>query len=104
MIGAVQAKSTVSADSASPPDAITPRGHIVTIASIAGEVPGQGMSDYCASKAAAILASESLHLELVDRKLDDRIHVTRILPSLLNTSMFDGCSYAYVYNCLIFTS
>lgn len=94
MIGTVQTENDSTVESSLPSDVITTRGHIVTIASIAGELPVSGMSDYCASKAAAILASESLHLELVDRKLDDRIHVTNILPSFLNTKMFDGCHFA----------
>ncbi|CAH8557508.1 unnamed protein product [Schistosoma bovis] len=67
-----------------------PRGHIVCVSSIAGRVPLAGGADYCASKAAALLFSESLELELLKLGVDDEIRVTRILPFLLNTDMFKG--------------
>ncbi|KAF7259781.1 hypothetical protein EG68_04598 [Paragonimus skrjabini miyazakii] len=67
------------------------RGHIVNIASVAGIVGGVGLSDYCATKAANLLMSESLELELEKMQLQDRIHVTRVCPFLLTTEMFRGC-------------
>ncbi|KAF8562494.1 hypothetical protein P879_11404 [Paragonimus westermani] len=67
------------------------RGHIVNIASVAGLVGGVGLSDYCATKAANLLMSESLELELEEMHLQDQIHVTRVCPFLLTTDMFRGC-------------
>ncbi|KAH8876650.1 Short-chain dehydrogenase/reductase family 16C member 6 [Schistosoma japonicum] len=67
-----------------------PRGHIVCISSIAGLIPLAGGADYCASKAAAILLSESVELELLRLGVDNEVHVTRVLPFLLNTDMFRG--------------
>ncbi|CAH8523879.1 unnamed protein product [Heterobilharzia americana] len=67
-----------------------PRGHIVCVSSIAGYVPLAGGADYCASKAAAILLSESVELELLNLGVNDEICITRILPFLVNTNMFKG--------------
>ncbi|KAK4471571.1 hypothetical protein MN116_004987 [Schistosoma mekongi] len=67
-----------------------PRGHIVCISSIAGLIPLAGVADYCASKAAALLLSESVELELLKLGVDNEVHVTRVLPFLLNTDMFKG--------------
>jgi all-trans-retinol dehydrogenase (NAD+) len=40
------------------------RGHIITIASMAGIVGVPGLVDYCASKFGAVAIDESLRLEL----------------------------------------
>lgn len=40
------------------------RGHIVTIASMAGLVSTPGLSDYCASKYGAVAIDEAVRLEL----------------------------------------
>ncbi|CAH8850478.1 unnamed protein product [Trichobilharzia szidati] len=67
-----------------------PRGHIVCISSIAGYIPLAGGADYCASKAASNLLSESVELELANLGIVDEICITRILPFLINTNMFKG--------------
>ena len=63
-------------------------GHIVNIASAASYTPNPKMSVYAASKWAMLGWSESIRLELKDRK--DPIRVTTICPSYINTGMFDG--------------
>jgi all-trans-retinol dehydrogenase (NAD+) len=40
------------------------RGHIITIASMAGLAGVPGLSDYCASKYGAVAIDESVRLEL----------------------------------------
>ncbi|KER32889.1 hypothetical protein T265_01173 [Opisthorchis viverrini] len=69
-----------------------PRGHIVTIASLASVIPNPGLADYCASKAAALMLSDALELELRVANLEKHIHVTRVCPFFINTQMFEGCS------------
>ncbi|KAG5445022.1 Epidermal retinol dehydrogenase 2 [Clonorchis sinensis] len=68
-----------------------PRGHIVTIASLASVIPNPGFADYCASKAAALMLSDALELELSVANLEKHIHVTRVCPFFINTQMFEGC-------------
>eukprot|EP00698_Gefionella_okellyi_P000234 TRINITY_DN1019_c0_g1_i1.p1 TRINITY_DN1019_c0_g1~~TRINITY_DN1019_c0_g1_i1.p1 ORF type:complete len:322 (-),score=70.80 TRINITY_DN1019_c0_g1_i1:50-1015(-) len=64
-------------------------GHIVTIASLAGVIGQPKMTDYCASKAAAIGFHESLHLEL--RSLGKTgVNTTCVCPFFINTGMFEG--------------
>ncbi|CAL8088691.1 unnamed protein product [Calicophoron daubneyi] len=69
----------------------TPRGHIVSVASVAGEIPALGLSDYCATKAAALSLMDTLELELYEMKLGDRIHLTSIMPFFMDTKLFAGC-------------
>ncbi|KAL3308076.1 hypothetical protein Ciccas_013398 [Cichlidogyrus casuarinus] len=66
------------------------RGHIVCINSVAGCVPAPGLSDYCASKAGAILLSEGLREELDFAGLSNQVKVTNIMPYFINTGMFNG--------------
>lgn len=63
-------------------------GHIVNIASAAGLMPNPGMSVYAASKWAMVGWSESLRLEL-EREYR-RLRVTTVMPSFINTGMFQG--------------
>ncbi len=63
-------------------------GHIVTIASAAGIVGISKMTDYCASKHAAVGFDESLRLEL--RRLGSRVTTTVVCPFYVNTGMFTG--------------
>eukprot|EP00056_Hartaetosiga_gracilis_P014161 m.239882 g.239882 ORF g.239882 m.239882 type:complete len:312 (-) comp14157_c0_seq1:107-1042(-) len=64
-------------------------GHIVTIASSAGLFGIAGLTDYCASKFAAVGFDEALRLEM--RKLKkDGVYTTCVCPFLINTGMFDG--------------
>ena len=65
------------------------RGHIVTIASIAGVTGCENLVDYCASKHAAVGLHETLRLEL--RKLGkEGIKMTIVNPYFINTGMFEG--------------
>jgi all-trans-retinol dehydrogenase (NAD+) len=63
-------------------------GHVVTIASAAGIVGISKMTDYCASKHAAVGFDESLRLEL--RRLGSRVMTTVVCPFYINTGMFAG--------------
>lgn len=64
------------------------RGHLVTIASAAGLAGTARLSDYCASKFAAVGFDEALRQEL--RQLDDRIITTVVCPYFTDTTMFAG--------------
>ena len=63
-------------------------GHICNIASAAGLLANPRMSVYAASKWALIGWSDSLRVELKERK--SRVHITTIAPYYINTGMFDG--------------
>ncbi|XP_050718231.1 epidermal retinol dehydrogenase 2-like isoform X2 [Eriocheir sinensis] len=67
------------------------KGHIVTIASMAGKLGRPGLVDYCASKFAAVGFHESLQAEL---KVGGKVGVktTVVCPVLIMTGMFAGCS------------
>jgi short-subunit dehydrogenase len=64
------------------------KGHVVTIASIAGTVAVPGMSDYSASKFGAFAIDECLRLEM--KKGGHNIQTTCICPYYINTGMFEG--------------
>jgi len=64
-------------------------GHIVTIASAAGKVGASKLTDYCASKFAAVGMTEALRFELAHRNFTG-IKVTCICPFYINTGMFEG--------------
>jgi all-trans-retinol dehydrogenase (NAD+) len=66
------------------------RGHIVTIASAGGLVGSPRLTDYCASKFAAVGFDESLRLELRRQKLE--IKTTVVCPFFVDTGMFTGVS------------
>jgi all-trans-retinol dehydrogenase (NAD+) len=63
-------------------------GHVVTIASAAGLVGISKMTDYCASKHAAVGFDESLRLEL--RRKGSRVMTTVVCPFYISTGMFTG--------------
>ena len=63
-------------------------GHIVTIASAGGLIGAPKLTDYCASKFAAVGFDESLRLELKRQGLD--IRTTVVCPFYANTGMFEG--------------
>ncbi|KNC50096.1 uncharacterized protein AMSG_11914 [Thecamonas trahens ATCC 50062] len=65
-------------------------GHIVSIASAAGLAGVVGLSDYCASKFAAIGLMEALRLELA--RQNSEVKTTTVMPFYINTGMFDGAS------------
>lgn len=64
------------------------KGLLVTIASAAGTVGVSRLSDYCASKWAAIGLDESLRVEL--SKMGSGVKTLVICPYFINTGMFDG--------------
>jgi short-subunit dehydrogenase len=63
-------------------------GHIINIASAAGLTPNPGMTVYAGSKWAAVGWSESLNLEMV--KNGHPVKVLTVMPSYINTGMFEG--------------
>jgi len=69
-------------------------GHIVTIASMAGLIGVNRMSDYSTSKWAAVGFAENLRAELKHRKTN--IQTTCILPTFLKTLMFEGVSAPFL--------
>jgi all-trans-retinol dehydrogenase (NAD+) len=65
-------------------------GHIVNIASIAGIVGTNKMTDYCAAKFGDVGFTESLEYEL--RASDKHgVKTTTVCPYFINTGMFEGC-------------
>lgn len=64
------------------------KGHVCNIASAAGMLGNPRMSVYAASKWAAIGWSESLRIEMDERR--SNVHVTTVAPYYINTGMFDG--------------
>lgn len=65
-------------------------GHLVTIASAAGLAGTARLTDYCASKFAAVGFDEALRLEL--QQANSRVVTTVVCPYFVNTGMFDGAS------------
>ena len=63
-------------------------GHLVTMASAAGLIGVPGLSDYCASKFAAVGFHESLRAEL--RRTAPGVRATLVCPFFVNTGMFAG--------------
>lgn len=63
-------------------------GHICNIASAAGMISNPKMSVYAASKWAVIGWSDSLRIELHQRR--SKVRVTTVAPYYINTGMFDG--------------
>ena len=70
------------------------RGHIVSIASMAGIVGVPGLSDYCASKFGAVAIDETVRLELKSKGLGF-IKTTCICPYFISTGMFKGAKSAF---------
>ena len=64
------------------------RGRIVTMASAGGLIGVPGLSDYCASKFAAVGFHESLRAEL--RRAAPGVGATLVCPFFVNTGMFAG--------------
>ena len=71
------------------------RGHIVTIASMAGLGGIPAMTDYCASKFGAVAIDECVRTEL--KKSGDWAYIktTCICPYFINTGMFDGVANVF---------
>ncbi|XP_035226480.1 short-chain dehydrogenase/reductase family 16C member 6-like [Stegodyphus dumicola] len=64
-------------------------GHLVSIASLAGLGGMPQLTDYCASKFAAVGLMESLYVELHAEGYSN-IHTTTVCPFFINTGMFNG--------------
>ncbi|NXV07683.1 RDHE2 dehydrogenase, partial [Cettia cetti] len=64
-------------------------GHLVSIASCAGLCGGNGLSDYCSSKFAAIGFAESIDMEMRALRKTG-VKTTIVCPYFINTGMFDG--------------
>lgn len=72
------------------PDMISAnKGHVVTVASLAGLSGVNKLADYCASKFAAVGFDESLRLELLVEG-HKGVHTTVVCPYYISTGMFDG--------------
>lgn len=65
-------------------------GHIITVASTMGLTGVADMTDYCASKAAAVGFHDSLRQELNKLPQPHLIHTTLLCPGLILTGMFRG--------------
>ena len=64
------------------------RGHICTIASAGGMLSNPKMSVYAASKWGVIGWSDSVRIELQEKK--SKVRITTVAPYYINTGMFDG--------------
>ena len=64
------------------------RGHILNITSAAGLLANPRMSVYAASKWAAMGWSDSVWIELKEKK--SQVKITTFAPYFINTGMFDG--------------
>uniref|UniRef100_T1DG36 Short-chain dehydrogenase/reductase 3 n=1 Tax=Cupiennius salei TaxID=6928 RepID=T1DG36_CUPSA len=64
-------------------------GHLVTTGSIAGKIGLPKMTDYCASKFAAMGFVEALEKELRGQKVDG-VKVTIVCPAHIDTGLFQG--------------
>ena len=71
------------------------RGHIVTIASVAGLCGVAGLSDYCASKFGAVGLDSSVRYELIHKGVDKYVKTTCICPYFIDTGMFDGAKPSF---------
>lgn len=76
------------------------RGHIVTVASLAGMTGCNKLSDYCASKSAAITFEESLRMELYANGHSKYVKTTCVCPYITGTKMFDGATAAFPFKIL----
>ena len=76
------------------------RGHIVTIASMAGLAGIPGLSDYCASKHGAVAIDESVRLEISAKGHSNYIKTTCICPYLINTGLFEGAKESTFFTIL----
>ncbi|XP_012235701.1 short-chain dehydrogenase/reductase family 16C member 6 [Linepithema humile] len=71
------------------------KGHIVSVASLAGQVGIQKLVDYCTSKFAAMGFDEALRMELENEECN--IHTTVVCPYFIrSTGMFDDVRASYI--------
>eukprot|EP00352_Strombidinopsis_acuminata_P006200 CAMPEP_0176374694 /NCGR_PEP_ID=MMETSP0126-20121128/26943_1 /TAXON_ID=141414 ORGANISM="Strombidinopsis acuminatum, Strain SPMC142" /NCGR_SAMPLE_ID=MMETSP0126 /ASSEMBLY_ACC=CAM_ASM_000229 /LENGTH=125 /DNA_ID=CAMNT_0017735385 /DNA_START=340 /DNA_END=717 /DNA_ORIENTATION=- len=76
------------------------KGHIVSIASLAGVVASPNLADYSASKFGAVAIDESLRTEMIRKGMNGFIKTTCICPFFINTGMFNGAKRNLVMNIL----
>jgi NAD(P)-dependent dehydrogenase (short-subunit alcohol dehydrogenase family) len=65
-------------------------GHIINIASLAGESPTPGLATYCASKYAVLGFTDSARIEY----RDTGVHFSSVLPTFTNTELTAGTTGA----------
>jgi NAD(P)-dependent dehydrogenase (short-subunit alcohol dehydrogenase family) len=65
-------------------------GHVINIASLAGESPTPGLATYCASKYAVLGFTDSARIECRDAG----VHFSSVLPTFTNTELVAGTSGA----------
>jgi NAD(P)-dependent dehydrogenase (short-subunit alcohol dehydrogenase family) len=65
-------------------------GHVINIASLAGESPTPGLATYCASKYAVLGFTDSARIEY----RDTGVHFSSVLPTFTNTELVAGTSGA----------
>jgi NAD(P)-dependent dehydrogenase (short-subunit alcohol dehydrogenase family) len=65
-------------------------GHIINIASLAGESPTRGLATYCASKYAVLGFTDSARIEY----RNTGVHFSSVLPTFTNTELISGTSGA----------
>ncbi|MDJ0109067.1 SDR family oxidoreductase, partial [Rhodococcus erythropolis] len=64
------------------------RGHVINIASLAGELPCPGLSTYCGAKHAVLGFTDSVRKEV----RGTGVNVSSVLPTLTNTQLTSGTS------------
>ena len=65
-------------------------GHVINVASLAGETPTPGLATYCASKYAVVGFTDSARIEY----RDTGVHFSSVLPTFTNTELVAGTSGA----------
>jgi NAD(P)-dependent dehydrogenase (short-subunit alcohol dehydrogenase family) len=63
-------------------------GHVINVASLAGETYTPGLATYCASKSAVLSFTDAVRVE--NRKTG--VHFSSVLPSVVNTELTSGTS------------
>ena len=71
-------------------------GNIVAISSIMGLIGSPSLVDYCTSKSAVIGMMDALRQEVQFKEHKHGVFLTTILPSKIDTGMFDGAKGRYV--------
>lgn len=71
-------------------------GHVVTVASVAGNLVGCSMADYCACKFANVAFDLALRMELAQASLANSIRTSVVKPYFISTGMFAGVQSAMI--------
>jgi all-trans-retinol dehydrogenase (NAD+) len=69
-------------------------GHVVTISSLMGMLPGASLSDYCASKFATVGLTQCLRLEMI-KLTGGAVSTSLICPYVIKTDMFQGITVSF---------